>query len=80
MMNEIKAAQSQLTAAHKAMLAALRRAWPEGTEVSVLLRSDQTRPSRGIVIAHHSDGALRVRLIGTRRGAVKSIHHSNVLP
>jgi hypothetical protein len=67
--------KSQIAAATR-MVNALKEAFPEGSEVKCYLSSRQAIPSSGVVVYHHSDGTLRVRL---KTGTVKNVNYSMVV-
>lgn len=71
----------RLLQAHKEMGDALRKKWPEGSRVNVILSSRQLRPSLGVVISHKSDGYLCVRLDNAKewsRRPCRNVHFSDV--
>lgn len=82
-MNGLKIASAKLEEAENKMLAALRHAYPEGSDIEFFIMHGQVNPSTGTVIAHDPRRrTIRVRHHQAKprsRYGVRDVHYKDVL-
>lgn len=65
---ELEQELENLKAAKAKVLQQLEKDYPLNTPVRVMLRSGQYRPTNAVVVAHHGDGQINVRLYDRHGG------------